>query len=55
MIYFIFTPYPRSGAVAVRRYCHIQGQKNPSKTVSTGAAMRRNPASKGKGKAPARW
>ena len=34
---------------------HIQGQRNPSKTVGTGAAVRRYPTPKGKGKAQARW
>ena len=33
---------------------HIQGQRKPSKTVHTGAAVRRYPMSKGKGAAPAR-
>ena len=34
---------------------HIQGQRNPSKTLGTGAAVRRYPTSKGRGEAPARW
>ena len=34
---------------------HIQGQKNPSKMVGTGSAVRTYPTSKGKGEAPARW
>ena len=34
---------------------HIHGQRNPSKMVGTGAAVRRYPSSKGKGEAPARW
>ena len=34
---------------------HIQGQRKPSKTVGTGAAVRRYPMSKGKGAAPERW
>ena len=34
---------------------HVQVQNNPSKTVGTGAAMRRYPTSKDKGEAPARW
>ena len=34
---------------------HIQGQRSPSKTGGTGAAVRREPTSKGKGEAPARW
>ena len=33
---------------------HVQGQRNPSKTVVIGAAVRRYPPSKGKGEAPAR-
>ena len=33
---------------------HIQGQRNSSKTVGTGVAVRRYPTSKGKGEAPAR-
>ena len=33
---------------------HVQGQKNPSKTVGTGVAVRRYPTSKGKGEAAAR-
>ena len=33
---------------------HIQGQRKPSKTVGTGAAVRRYPVFKGKGAAPAR-
>ena len=33
---------------------HVQGQRNPSKMVGTGAAVRRYPMSKGKGEAPAR-
>ena len=32
----------------------LQGQKNPGKTVGTGAAVRRYPTSKGKGEAPAK-
>ena len=32
---------------------HIQGQRSPSKTGGTGAAVRREPTSKGKGEAPA--
>ena len=31
---------------------HVQGQRNPSKMVGAGAAMRRYPMSKGKGEAP---
>jgi len=31
---------------------HIQGQRNPSKTVGTGVAVRRYPTPKGKGEAP---
>ena len=27
------TPCPRSGAVAVKRYPHVQGKRNPSRTV----------------------
>ena len=34
---------------------HVQGQRNPSKMVSIGAAVRRYPTSKGKGEALARW
>ena len=34
---------------------HVQGQRNPGKTVGAGAAVRRYPTSKGKGEAPARW
>ena len=54
------TPCPRSGAVAVLLWTghveipHVQGQKNPSKTVGTGVAVRRYPTSKGKGEAPER-
>ena len=54
------TPRPRSGAVAALcwRSCeeipHVQGQRNPSKMVGAGAAMRRYCTSKGK-EAPARW
>ena len=33
----------------------VQGQKNPNKTVGTGAAVRRYPTPKGKGEAPVRW
>ena len=55
------TPRPRSGVVAELRWTslveihHVQGQRNPSKMVGTGAAVRRYPTSKGKGKAPERW
>ena len=34
---------------------HIQGQRNPSKTVGAGVAVRRYPMFKGKGEAPERW
>ena len=34
---------------------HVQGQRNPGKTVGVGATVRRYPTSKGKGEAPARW
>ena len=34
---------------------HVQGQRNPSKTVGAGAIVRRYPTSKGKGEAPVRW
>ena len=34
---------------------HVQGQRNPSKMVGAGLAVRRYPTSKGKGEAPARW
>ena len=34
---------------------HVQGQRNPSKMVGTGVAVRRQTTSKGKGEAPARW
>ena len=34
---------------------HVKGQRNPSKMVSTGPAVRRYSTSKGKGEAPARW
>ena len=34
---------------------HVQGQRNPSKMVGTGVAMRRYPMSKGKGEATERW
>ena len=57
-----------SAGVAERRYptskvrsggpeeiCHVQGQRNPSKTVDAGATVRRYPVSKDKGEAPARW
>ena len=33
---------------------HVQGQRNPSKKVGTGMAVRRYPTSKDKGEAPAR-
>ena len=33
----------------------IQGQRIPSRTVGTGADLRRYPTSKGKGEAPATW
>ena len=55
------TPRPRSGAVAALCWTsreeipHVQGQRNPSRMVGTGAAVRRYPTSKGKGEAPARW
>ena len=51
-----YTPRPRSGAAAVLHWTgQVQGQRNPSKMVGTGAAVRRYPTSKGKGEAPARW
>ena len=34
---------------------HIQGQRNPSKTLGTAVTVRRYPTSKGKGEAPERW
>ena len=34
---------------------HVQGQRNPSKRVGAGVAVRRYPTSKGKEEAPARW
>ena len=34
---------------------YVQGKRNPSKTVGTGAAVRRYSTPKGKGEAPARW
>ena len=54
-------PHPRSGAAAALSWSrceeipHIQSQRNPSKKVGTGAAVRRCPRPKGKGEAPARW
>ena len=33
---------------------YVKGQRNPSKMVGTGVAVRRYPTSKGKGEAPAR-
>ena len=33
---------------------HVEGQRNPSKTVGAGMAVRRYPTPKGKGEAPAR-
>ena len=51
-----YTPRPRSGAAAVLHWTgQVQGHRNPSKMVGTGAAVRRYPTSKGKGEAPARW
>ena len=51
---------PKSGAAPVL-HCtsyveipNVQGQKNPSKMVGTGVAVRRHPMSKGKGEDPAR-
>ena len=34
---------------------HVQGQRNPNKTVGAGVAVRRYPMSKAKGEASARW
>ena len=34
---------------------HFQGQRNPSKTVGAGVAVRRYLTTKGKGEASARW
>ena len=34
---------------------HAQGQRNPSKKVGSGVAVKRYPKPKGKGEAPARW
>ena len=34
---------------------HVRGQRNPSKTVGTGVAVRRYLTTKGKGEAPERW
>ena len=54
------TPRPRSGAVPALHWTsnveipNVQGQKNLSKTVGIGAAVRRHPMSKGKGEYPAR-
>ena len=58
---WIDTPRPRSRAAAALCWTgceeipHVQGQRNPNKTVGTGAAVRRYPMSKGKGEVPARW
>ena len=54
------TPCPRSGATASLRYTgrveipNVQGQRNPSKTVSAGSAVRRYPMHKDKRKGPGR-
>ena len=54
------TPHSRSGVAAALhwRLCveipHVEGQRNPSKTVGAGMAVRRYPTPKGKGEAPAR-
>ena len=52
--------YPRSGMVAALRWTshveisHVQGERNPSKMVGIGEAVRRYTTSKGKGEAPPR-
>ena len=54
-------PAPRSGVAAALHWTsleeipQVQGQRNPSKTVGPGAAVRRYPLSKGKGEVPERW
>ena len=57
-IWILQKPRPRSGVAAALRWTgreeipHVQGQRNPSKMVDAGTAVRRYPMSKGKGETP---
>lgn len=57
-IWILQKPRPRSGVMAALHWTshedipHVQGQRNPSKMLDAGTAVRRYPMSKGKGETP---